>query len=198
MGLPVDAQALLMVQTDGSPAAVEAESQQIVGILKRSGAREVRLAKDAAEADRYWKSRSAAQGAIFSSVPTVMLEDITVPRDKLVELIQKTDELAKKHGIVISILGHAGDGNLHPNILTDRRDKENFAKAEQAMAEIFDTALALGGVISGEHGIGLEKKPFLKKAIDPVAIEIMKRIKEILDPNNILNPGKIWEEEEGA
>jgi len=195
-GLPVDANALLLIQTDGSPAAVEAESQQILDILKRSGAGEVRLAKDTAEADMYWKARSAAYAAIYSVAYTVLLEDVTVPRDRLAELIQKTGEISKKYGIVISILGHAGDGNLHPNILTDMRDKENFAKAEEAMVEIFDTALALGGVISGEHGIGLEKKPFLKKALDPVAIEIMKGIKKILDPNNILNPDKIWEEEE--
>lgn len=196
VGLPVEAKALLLIQTDGSPATVEADSKQISSILKRSGAKEVRVAKDEAEADGYWNSRKAAQAAIYSTAPSVMVEDVTVPRDKLVEFIQKIEEISQKYGLVIPILGHIGDGNLHPNILTDIKDKENFAKAKEAMAEIFDTALTLGGVISGEHGIGLDKKPFLKKAADPLAIEIMKGIKRILDPNNILNPGKIWEEDD--
>jgi len=92
-------------------------------------------------------------------------------------------------------VGHVGDGNLHPMVLTDKNDEENFKRAEEAIREIFTSALTMGGVISGEHGIGLDKKHFLKYALDPVAIEIMKGIKRIVDPNNILNPGKIWEEE---
>jgi len=92
-------------------------------------------------------------------------------------------------------LGHAGDGNLHPAIFTDVRDKEHFAKAQDVMAEIFEAAMSLGGVPSGEHGIGLEKQRFFMKAIDPTALELMKKIKKMVDPNNIINPGKIWEEE---
>ncbi len=195
MGLPTDAKALLLVQTDGSPATVEADTRQIASILKKNGAREVRVAKDATEADKYWNSRKAAQAVIYSATPSVMVEDITVPRDKLANLIQKIEDIAEKYDLTIPIVGHIGDGNLHPNILTDINDKENFARANKAMDEIFYAALALGGVISGEHGIGLEKKHFLKHALDPVAIEIMKGIKKILDPNNILNPGKIWEED---
>jgi glycolate oxidase len=194
MGLPVDANALLLLQTDGSPAAVEAESQQILDILKKSGARDIRVAKDEAEAAMYWRMRSAGFAAVFSAAHTVVTEDVTVPRDKLAELIQKLGEISERTGFFIQLLGHAGDGNLHPSILTDIRDKEQFARAQQTMEEIFDAALALGGVLSGEHGIGLEKQRFLKKAMDPMAIEIMKKIKGILDPNNILNPGKIWEE----
>ncbi len=195
MGLPVDANALLLLQTDGSPAAVEAESEQVIDILEKSGAREVRVAKDAAEAAAYWKMRSGGFAAVFGAAHTVMAEDVAVPRDKLAEFIRKLDEISERTGFFIQYLGHAGDGNLHPSIFTDIRDKEQFARAQQTMEEIFDTALALGGVLSGEHGIGLEKQRFLKKAMDPVAIEIMKKIKGILDPNHILNPGKIWEEE---
>jgi len=195
MGLPVEAKALLLIQADGSPAAVEAESEQIVDILKKSRAKEIKVAKDAAEAAMYWKMRSAGFAATFGAAHTVMAEDVAVPRDKLAEFIQKLDEISARTGFFISYLGHAGDGNLHPSIFTDIRKKEEFARAQQAMEEIFEAALSLGGVLSGEHGIGLEKQRFLKRAMDPVALNLMRKIKAILDPNNILNPGKIWEEE---
>ena len=194
MGLPVEASALLLLQTDGSPAAVEAESQQILDILKKSGARDIRVAKDEAEADMYWRMRSAGFAAVFSAAHTVLAEDVTVPRDKIAEFIRKLGEISERTGFFIQLLGHAGDGNLHPSIFTDIRDTEQFARAQETMGEIFRAAMELGGVLSGEHGIGLEKQHFLKEAMDPVAIDIMKKIKGILDPNNILNPGKIWEE----
>jgi glycolate oxidase len=195
MGLPVDAKALLLIQADGSPAAVEAESKQIVDTLKKSGAKEVRVAKDADEAARYWKMRSGGFAAVFSAAHTVMAEDVAVPRDKLAEFIRKLGEISERTGFFIQYLGHAGDGNLHPSIFTDIRNKEEFERAQKAMEEIFEAALSLGGVLSGEHGIGLEKQRFLKRAMDPVALNLMQKIKAILDPNHILNPGKIWEEE---
>lgn len=195
MGLPVEAKALLLLQADGSPAAVEAESKQIVDILKKSGAKDIKVAKDASEAMKYWKMRSAGFAATFGAAHTVMAEDVAVPRDKLAEFIRKLDEISTRTGFFISYLGHAGDGNLHPSIFTDIRNKEEFARAQKAMEEIFEAALSLGGVLSGEHGIGLEKQRFLKRAMDPVALNLMRKIKTILDPNHILNPGKIWEEE---
>jgi glycolate oxidase len=195
MGLPVEAKALLLIQADGSPAAVEAESKQIVDILNKSGAKEIKVAKDAAEAARYWKMRSAGFAATFGAAKTVMAEDVAVPRDKLADFIRKLEEISQRTGFFISYLGHAGDGNLHPAIFTDIGNKKEFAKAQETMEEIFEAALSLGGVLSGEHGIGLEKQRFLKRAMDPVALNLMRKIKGILDPNNILNPGKIWEEE---
>jgi glycolate oxidase len=194
MGLPVDAKALLLLQADGSPAAVEAESQQIIDMLKKSGAKEVKVAKDANEAAMYWKMRSAGFAAVFGAAHTVMAEDVAVPRDKLAEFIRKLDEISQRTGFFIQYLGHAGDGNLHPSIFTDIRNKEEFAKAQKTLEEIFEAALSLGGVLSGEHGIGLEKRRFLSRAMDPVALDLMKKIKDLLDPNHILNPGKIWEE----
>ena len=195
MGLPVEAKALLLLQTDGSPAAVEAESAQIIDILKKSGAKEIKVAKDANEAAMYWKMRSAGFAATFGAAHTVMAEDVAVPRDRLAEFIQRLEEISRRTGFFISYLGHAGDGNLHPSIFTDIRKKEEFARAQEAMEEIFEAALSLGGVLSGEHGIGLEKQRFLKRAMDPVALDLMRKIKAILDPNHILNPGKIWDEE---
>jgi glycolate oxidase len=195
MGLPVEAKAMLLIQADGSPAAVEAETKQIVALLKKGGAKDIKVARDAAEAARYWKMRSAGFAATFGAAHTVMAEDVTVPRDKLPEFIRKLDEISQRTGFFISYLGHAGDGNLHPAIFTDIRNKKEFAKAQKTMEEIFLAALSFGGVLSGEHGIGLEKQRFLKRAMDPVALNLMIKIKGILDPNNILNPGKIWEEE---
>jgi len=195
MGLPVEAQALLLLMADGSPAAVEAETKQIVDTLKKSGAKEVKVAKDAEEAAKYWKMRSAGFAATFGAAKTVLAEDVAVPRDKLAEFIDKLGEISERTGFFISHLGHAGDGNLHPAIFTDISKKEEFAKAQDAMEEIFEAALSMGGVLSGEHGIGLEKQRFLKRAMDPVALNLMIKIKTLLDPNHILNPGKIWEEE---
>ncbi len=194
MGLPVDASALLLLQTDGSPAAVEAESRQVIDILKSSGAREARMAKDADEAATFWKMRSAGFAAVFSAAHTVMAEDVAVPRDRLAEFIRRLGEISEKSGFFIQFLGHAGDGNLHPSIFTDIRNEEEFSRAQETMEEIFEAALSLGGVLSGEHGIGLEKRRLLKRAMDPVAIDLMRGIKGIVDPNHILNPGKIWEE----
>jgi len=194
MGLPTEANALLLLETDGTQTAVEAEARLIVDICKGSGAKEVKLAKDQAEADKFWKARSAGFGAVFSAAHTVLSEDVAVPRDKIAQFIQRCEEISRTYDIVIPLIGHAGDGNIHPSVLTDDRDSEHFEKARKAMDEIFETALSLGGVLSGEHGIGLEKQRFLKRAMNPVAIHLMKRIKGILDPNNILNPGKIWEE----
>lgn len=194
MGLPVEANALLLLQTDGTHEAVEAEAKQIIDICRRSGAREARLAKDDAEAAMFWKARSAAMGAIYSAAHTILSEDVTVPRDKIAHFIERGGEISKKYGLTIVLAGHAGDGNIHPSILTDQRDSNHFEKAEKALDEIIETALASGGALSGEHGIGLAKQHFLKRAMDPVAIDLMKKIKGTLDPNNILNPGKIWEE----
>jgi glycolate oxidase len=118
-----------------------------------------------------------------------------VPRDKIAEFIRLGRESARRHDVPISFAGHVGDGNFHPAVLTDNRNKEHYQRALECVDEIIGTALKLGGVLSGEHGIGLEKQRFLKLAMDPSAIELMKQIKDILDPKHILNPGKIWEED---
>jgi glycolate oxidase len=193
IGLPVDAKTMLLIDVDGSPAAVESEAKQILEMLLEGGARIARQAKDDDEANLYWKARSAGFAAIYSAARTVVAEDVTVPRDRLSDFIKKLDELSKKTGFAIVLIGHAGDGNIHPSVFTNSRDKKDLERLENTLTEIFEAALELGGTLSGEHGIGLEKKRLLAKALDPRAIEIMKKIKGILDPNNIMNPDKIWE-----
>jgi glycolate oxidase len=193
MGLPTDASALLLIQCDGFPVTIDLEMDQILDVLKKNGAKEIKVAKDAAEEAAYWKMRSGGFAAVFGAAKTVIAEDVTVPRDKLAEFIKKLGEISKETGFFIQYLGHAGDGNLHPSVFTDISKKDEFERAQKTMDKIVDTALAFGGVLSGEHGIGLEKQRFFNKAMDPVALELMKMIKKQLDPNNILNPGKIWE-----
>lgn len=193
MGLPKDADAVLLFEVDGIPEAVEKETEKIVEIAKKYGATDVRVAKDQAEADKYWMARKAGFAAVFGKAKTVFAEDVTVPRGQIPALINKCKELAKQHNVEIVVLGHAGDGNLHPAILTDINNKEHYDRAVKAMDAIIEGAVELGGVLSGEHGIGLEKQKFLKRQLEPKVIEMMKNIKGLFDPNNIMNPGKIWE-----
>jgi len=185
-------QVILLIQVDGLPRTVEAEAEQVVEICKKT-AREVRLAASAAEADKYWAARRAHFSDISSRAYTIVNEDVCVPRDKIAEFIRLGRESAKRFDVPISFAGHVGDGNFHPAVLTDIRNKEHYERSLKCVDEIIEIALKLGGVLSGEHGIGLEKQRFLKKAMDPAAIEIMKKMKALLDPKGILNPGKIWE-----
>jgi glycolate oxidase len=192
MGLPKDADAVLLFECDGIPEAVEKETEQIVEITKKYGAVDVRVAKDQAEADKYWLARRAGFAAVFGKAPTVFAEDVTVPRGRIPDLIRKCKEIAKKYDLEMCVLGHAGDGNLHPAILTDINKKDEYERALKGMDEIIEGAVELGGVLSGEHGIGLEKQKSFNRVIDPTVIAIMKGIKQLMDPNNIMNPGKIW------
>jgi glycolate oxidase len=186
-------QVILLIQVDGLPETVAAETRQVVEISRRY-ATEVRVAKDKTEATRYWQARQSHFSDISSRAHTIINEDVSVPRDKIADFIKLSQASARRYDVPISFAGHVGDGNFHPVVLTDSRDKEHYGRALKCVDEIIEIALSLGGVLSGEHGIGLEKQRFLKKAMDPAAIEIMKKIKDVLDPRHILNPGKIWEE----
>ncbi len=193
LGLPKDAEAMLLFECDGIEEAVQKETEKVVEISKKYGAKDVRVAKDADEANRYWTARRAGFAAVFGKAKTVLSEDVTVPRGKIPDLIRRSQEIAKKYGLELVILGHAGDGNLHPSFLTDVENKEHYEKATKAMEEIIYAAVDLGGVLSGEHGIGLEKQKFFSRVTDPKVVNLMKNIKALLDPNGIMNPGKIWE-----
>ncbi|MBM3881730.1 MAG: FAD-binding protein [Verrucomicrobia bacterium] len=193
LGLPTDADALLLFELDGAPEAVDREVERVTAICRASGARNVLVARNADEALRYWTARKAGFAAVFGKARTTLAEDVTVPRSQIPNLIRKCKELERASGITIVIIGHAGDGNLHPSILTDAEDPEHFQRAQELMHAIFNHALALGGVISGEHGVGLEKRPFLALAVSPRVLQVMKDLKRLLDPHGIMNPGKIWE-----
>ncbi len=193
MGLPKDADAVLLFECDGIPEVVEKEIEKVVEVAKKYGAVDVRVAKDQAEADKYWMARKAGFAAVFGKAPTVMSEDVTVPRGNIPALIKKIKVIAKKYNVESCCLGHAGDGNLHPSVLTDIKNKEHYERSLKAIDEIIESAVELGGVLSGEHGIGLEKQKFFNKVTNPVVVNLMKSIKALFDPNNIMNPGKIWD-----
>ena len=138
------------------------------------------------------EARRSAFSALARIKPTTILEDATVPRSNLAILVEKIDAIARKYNLSIGNFGHAGDGNLHPTCLTDERDTEEIGRVVKAFDEIYDETLKLGGTITGEHGVGLAKRKFLEKMIEVPAMDVMRRIKEALDPNNVLNPGKIF------
>jgi len=190
-GLPTEAAALLLIELDGHPAEVEEDAEKVENICRKMGAGSVRSARDAVERDKVWEARRAALSALAKLKPTVVLEDATVPRSKIPEMVQAIQEIADKYDVTIGTFGHAGDGNLHPTILTDRRDREEWKRVEKAIEDIFDHALKLGGTLSGEHGIGLAKSSFMGKETSRATLVYSRRIKRALDPNNILNPGKI-------
>jgi glycolate oxidase len=191
VGLPVDAAALLLIEVDGHPAQVEEDADRVESLCRKIGATSIQVAADAAERNNVWEARRSALSALAKLKPTLILEDATVPRSKIPDMVRAMQDISRQYGIEIGTFGHAGDGNLHPTILTDRRDKQEWEKVEAAIADIFDRALDLGGTLSGEHGTGIAKSCFLEKETSPATIIYSKRVKSALDPNNILNPGKI-------
>lgn len=190
-GLPVEAAALLLIEVDGHPAQVQEEADKVEALCRKMGATSIRVAQDAAERDKVWEARRSALSALAKLKPTVVLEDATVPRSKIPDMVRAIQDISRQYDIPIGTFGHAGDGNLHPTILTDRRDKAEWKRVESAIDAIFDKALSLGGTLSGEHGIGTAKSRFLEQETSKATIVYSRRIKAALDPNNILNPGKI-------
>lgn len=193
LGLPLDVEATLLIETDGADeAGVLREIEAVAEICRQCGARQVKVARDEAERSSLWKARRSVSPALARKAPNKLGEDITVPRSAIPEAIRRIKSVSAKYGLPIVIFGHAGDGNLHPNILFDKRDPEQWKKVEQMVAEEFAIALELGGTLSGEHGVGALKRPYMETALGSVSLEIQKRIKSAFDPLNILNPGKIF------
>jgi glycolate oxidase len=193
LGLPLDVEAILLVETDGADeASVLREIEAVAAICRASGARQVKVAKGEAERENLWKARRSVSPALARKAPNKLGEDITVPRSAIPEAVRRLKAISARYGLPIVIFGHAGDGNLHPNILFDKRDLQQWAKVERMAAEEFALALELGGTLSGEHGVGVLKRPYMEQALGPVSLEVQKRIKAALDPVNILNPGKVF------
>jgi glycolate oxidase len=191
IGLPTSAKALLLLEVDGHKEVVAQEAELIQAICKKRGATEIKVAATEDEAFKLKEARRSAFSALARVKPTTILEDATVPRSNLAILVEKIDAIATKYNLKIGNFGHAGDGNLHPTCLTDERDTEEIKRVEKAFNDIYDETLKLGGTITGEHGVGLAKMGFLEKMIDVPTMDTMRKIKTALDPNNVLNPGKI-------
>ena len=194
LGLPIEAEALLLIELDGHPAAIEDEIIRVQQVCESSQASEVRVANTVEEANELWKARKLVSPAIVREKPTKISEDATIPRSKIPEMFKRLKEIREKYHIHLVVFGHAGDGNLHPNIIADQRDQEEMRRVEKAVEEIFEAAIELGGTLSGEHGIGTLKAPFMEMELGEIGLDMMKRIKESWDPKNVLNPGKIFPE----
>ena len=193
IGLPLDCEALLLMETDGHPAVVADEAAEMERICRERGCMEVRVAKDEAEGAKLASARRSAFSALARVAPTTILEDATVPRSELAKMIRFVEGVAKKYKLRIGTFGHMGDGNLHPTFLTDERNKDEMHRVELAFHEIFDEAIRLGGTITGEHGIGLAKKSFLPKFAGEAQMAMMRHLRKALDPYGILNPGKMFD-----
>ncbi|MBF0275525.1 MAG: glycolate oxidase subunit GlcD, partial [Nitrospinae bacterium] len=183
---------MLLIEVDGSENEVLASVKKIESLSKKEGVLEFKLATTEQERGELWKTRRSISPAVGKLKPTKINEDITVPRNKLPELIRGVEKIAEKYNLFIVNFGHAGDGNIHVNIMTDKNNEEEYQKALKAVEEVFDLTLSMKGTISGEHGVGLAKQPYIAKELSVSEIEWMKRIKQIFDPNNIMNPGKIF------
>jgi len=192
LGLPLDVEAILLLEIDGQSAeSVTREIEAAAAICRQQGARRVAVAQNDEERAALWKARRSVSPSLARRAPNKLGEDITVPRSAIPEAVRRLKAISAKYGLPIVVFGHAGDGNLHPNILFDKRDPVQWAKVEQMVAEEFSVALELGGTLSGEHGVGTLKRPYMELALGSVSVTLQKKIKQAFDPLNILNPGKV-------
>jgi len=192
IGLPRDCEALLLMETDGHPVVVEEEAARMVEVARQNGCQEVRIAQNDEEAAKLAAARRTAFSALARVAPTTILEDITVPRSELAAMVRFVQTIAAKHGLRVGTFGHMGDGNLHPTFLTDERNADEMHRVEEAFKELFAEAIRLGGTITGEHGVGLAKKPFLAPFAGDAQMRVMRELRRALDPNGVLNPGKMF------
>jgi glycolate oxidase len=192
IGLPVNAGAMLLLEVDGSPSAADAGLQELAAICEKGGAQQVQIAESEQEVLDLWRARRAISPALFRLGPDKINEDIVVPRSRIPEMVEWIDNLRKRTGLTMVTFGHAGDGNIHFNIMLDKGDKEALNKAEAAVEALFRHTVALGGTLSGEHGVGITKASYLDIELGGSELALMKRIKVAFDPHGILNPGKIF------
>ena len=189
--LPADT-ALLLIEVDGPEVVVEGDAARIEDILRSQGAADVRRALDKKGVKDLWKTRRAMSAALFRLRPNKINEDVVVPRSRIRELVEGIEAIASETGLLIVSFGHAGDGNIHVNIMYDRKDEAEAVAAEKAVSRVFELVLGLGGTISGEHGVGITKSGYIEMELSPGEIAIMRGIKKTFDPKGILNPGKIF------
>jgi len=183
------AQALLLIEVDGDEDLVNKQGERIEALCREKGAIAVDRAHTAEEAEKLWQARRTAFGAVASMRPNCIVEDATVPVKRLPDIIRKVVELTHKYDLKVAVLAHAGDGNLHPLIMTDLRDPEEMGRVDKLLEELCEAAISMGGTLSGEHGIGIAKARFMNMEFSETSLDLMRGIKRVFDPNNILNPG---------
>jgi len=194
IGLPTNVKAILLIVQDGPKEIVDRDIHKIAEICREEQAVDVRLATSDEEAEELATARRSALSALARLKPTTILEDATVPRSEIAAMVRAITEVAQKYRVRISTFGHAGDGNLHPTCLTDARDEEEMKRVEEAFAEIFERAIELGGTLTGEHGVGATKAPYLEWKLGKAGLDVMRGIKQSIDPQGIMNPGKVFAE----
>jgi len=192
VGLPLNVDAVLLIEVDGHPAVTAEDAASVEDICKRYRCSFFQTAQNADEALKLAAARRTALSALARLKPTTILEDATVPRSCIAPMLQVIQSAAAKYNVTIGTFGHAGDGNLHPTCLTDERDQDEIKRAHAAFEEIFDAAIAMGGTITGEHGVGIAKKKYLPRLVGESGIKVMRGIKQAFDPKGILNPGKVF------
>ncbi|UKK97376.1 FAD-binding oxidoreductase [Brevibacillus brevis] len=192
IGLPTDVAAILLIGQDGEPQTVDRDMGQIAAICEKNNAVQIKVATTAEEADEVMTARRSALAALSRMRPTTILEDATVPRASIAPMVAAIQEITERYDLRICTFGHAGDGNLHPTCMTDARNTEEIERVEHAFEEIFAAAIDLGGTITGEHGVGIVKAPYLEWKVGAAGMEIMKGIKHAFDPHNLLNPDKMF------
>lgn len=191
-GFSKDTNAVLLVAVDGETQQVERESKLIESILESNGGFDILRSRSKEDENKLWDARRAISPSLMKYGTLKLNEDVVVPRSRVPELITKIEEIGKRHNTFVANFGHAGDGNIHVNFMCDREDADSIKRARECVKETFQLSVALGGSISGEHGIGYVKAQYLDMAIDAPTLEIMKSIKRVFDPNGILNPGKMF------
>jgi glycolate oxidase len=191
----IGGQVLLLAEFDGPKALCDEEASKAVEILSRNHDGAVDGDVDTRKTEKLWKARRSALPALTRLSTSLVLEDVTVPRSKLAEMVNKINRISSRYGLKVAVFGHAGDGNLHPTFLTDLSRRDEMKRVGVAVSEMMRASIDLGGTISGEHGIGVDRIPYLKLELGKAGYEIMKSLKDILDPRNIMNPGKMFYEQ---
>ena len=191
IGLPRDADAILLIELDGQPSTITREAEKVIDLCSKLGA-EIKMAKDEFARNNLWASRRALSPALYHIKPSKINEDIVVPRNRVTEMLRRLRTLSEKSGITIVNFGHAGDGNIHVNIMVDKADADEYRRGLGLVEQIFRDTLELGGTLSGEHGVGLTKAEYITMELSRRELDIMKSIKNVFDSKKILNPGKIF------
>ena len=190
LGLPTDVEGLLLVAVDGAEESVVRDIALVAEVLRQSGARDLRHAQSAEESEGLWEARRSVSPAIARLARHKLGEDIAVPRSRIPQMVSRLQEIGRANDLTIVVYGHIGDGNLHPTILCDRRDAAVMKRVEKAAGEILEASVALGGTLTGEHGIGIFKRDHIAVGLDPATLGWMRQVKALFDPHSIMNPGK--------
>lgn len=191
-GLLCDKEAALIIEIDGQETSISSQRQVICDILRENNAANIQYSTNKEESDNIWSARRLSMASCTKVKPNITTDDIIVPRNNLAKLVKGIQDICHRHNLIVCMVGHVGDGSVHPQIPIDYNDKNEYKHYKIAKSEIYQLTVRLGGIISGEHGIGLEKKAYISKVVDGGALDYMRQIKKIFDPKNILNPYKIF------